>query len=222
MGQNLSSSDALGRLSPQHLPEEVQSHWIHLLVGGGVEVELHLAVVVVDFIAVLALEEGALQQQDVQDDTGGEDVALGGNLLTLLERGDFGSDVAGSTAPVVEVVLGVNIGSKSEVDYYWLETSAASQHDVLGLDVPVHHSQFVHFLETAGQTMHELLDFRHAELGLFLVDAGVKLSVGQQLHDQVEGVVRLEDSFQFEQVGTVPGSHQLDFVQQSFTMDGIG
>jgi hypothetical protein len=76
----------------------------------------------------------------------------------------------------------------------------------------MHDPELVHFLEPTGQTMHELLDFQHAEIRLLLVDACMELSVGEKLHDQVERVVGFENTFELHQVGAVPDSEQFDLV----------
>jgi hypothetical protein len=148
----------------------------------------------------------------VEDGAEGEDVALGLDVLPLRQRGDFGRDVAGSAAAVEDVVFAVGVGREAEVSDDGAESALAPQHDVLRLDVAVHDAVVVHLLEANRHPPHELLDLVGSKHCFPLVDAAVELSVGQQLEDDVDGVVGLEDSFALDDVGAVKCPQHLDFI----------
>jgi len=69
----------------------------------------------------------------VEDDSGREDVALGFDVLALVELDDLGRHVAGRAASEEEVLVDVCKGGEAVVDDNWRHEAARPKHDVLGL-----------------------------------------------------------------------------------------
>lgn len=78
----------------------------------------------------------------------------------------------------------------------------------------MHDPVIMHFFETKGHSIDELLYLVRGEDGLFLIDAVMKLPVREQLEDDVDGVVGLEDSLTFNDVFAVKSPKHLDLVQE--------
>lgn len=178
MSQDSARGYSFLRVYPQHFPQQVHRLWVDGVVGGGVEVEPHFAVIFVDLFELPAFEERLAGEQDVEDDPEGEDIADWFDFHALFEGGDFRGDVAWSAAAIEDIVVRISVGSQSEIDDDWLQTIFAAQHDVLGLDIPVHDPAFVHVVQSLGHAGDELPYFGHGEVASAFVDAGVQLSGG--------------------------------------------
>lgn len=157
----------------------------------------------------------------MEDSPKREDVALRFNVLSLGESGDFRSDVARSAASVEDVIIAVGICREAEISNDRHKSSVSSQHNVLRLDVPMHDSVVVHFLESNRHSSDELLGLSRSEDCLSFIDAAVQLPVGKKLEYNVDGVVRLEDSLALDDVGAIEGSQHLDLVEKVEAMAGI-
>ena len=137
----------------------------------------------------------------MEDESEGEDVAGGAELLAFLAGEDFGSYIAGGAAAVEEVVFGLGIGGQAKVSDDGGESVLAPEHDVFRLDVSVHDLILVHLVEALGHAPHKRLNLLLGEAGHPLVDPAVELSVSQQLEDDVDGVLALENGLQLHDVG---------------------
>ena len=137
----------------------------------------------------------------MEDESEGEDVAGGAELLSLLAGDDLGGDIAGGAAPVEEVVFGLGVGSQAKVGNDGSESVLAPEHDVFRLDIAVHDLVLVHFVEALCHAPHKCLNLFLGEAGHPLVDPAVELSVSQQLEDDVDGVLALENGLQLHDVG---------------------
>lgn len=109
MLQDLSWGYALLGVHFQHLCQQVHRLLVHFLVGRTIQIELHLSVVLVDFLKLATLEERLLDQQDMEDNTGREDIADLAGLLPLGKSSDLWGYVARRTASVKDIVLAVDI-----------------------------------------------------------------------------------------------------------------
>ena len=125
----------------------------------------------------------------MEDEAGRKDIASWGQSVSLFAADDLGSNVAGCATSVKEVVFGVNVGCETKISNYRVESSGSSEHNVLGFDVPVHYSAFLHVVESPCHSSHEGLDLFLSEFGHSLVDAGMDLAVGKKLQNDVERVL---------------------------------
>jgi len=97
-----------------------------------VEVELAESDLLHDFLVALAVEGRHTREQDVDNDTGGPDVALGRVVLVQ----DFGSDVVWGTKFLIKVLGWVVNKSSSKIDdLYLIELLVLLEKDVLWLEV---------------------------------------------------------------------------------------
>ena len=126
----------------------------------------------------------------MEDGSQGKDVTYGLNMFRLNEFDDFGGDVARSATSEEEILLDVSIGCKSKIHDDWLKRFA-SQHDVLRLQIAVHHSTLVDMLQPAQQSSYDFFDLIIAEVPLPFLDELKQRLAGQQLQHHVNGVIRL-------------------------------
>ena len=185
----------------QHLLQEVESHRVYLLVPFSFQFEVHLFVLFVDFVVFGALEERFPDEEDMENDADRKDVALRFHMSIFCQSDDLGSDVAGSAAAVEEILFFVGVAAESKVHDDGVKGEGVSEHDVLGLDVAVHDSLLVHFGESRDEALHALAHLRRGEEAVPFLDAVEELAAGQKLKHYVDGVVRLEHSFQHEEIG---------------------
>lgn len=145
-----------------------------------------------DFIVLFAWERGSSERKEVEDDANAEEIADGAVLgFKVLEVDNLGSDVSWCTAADKHVVL-VGELSESEVGDDAVEVSVLPEEDVFRLEVSVHDVLRVHHFESFQNALHHHLDLLGREFMLGL-DFVVELSAFQQLHRNVDGVLRLVD-----------------------------
>lgn len=141
-----------------------------------------------------------------------EDVTLRVNFISFLAGKNFRGNVSGGAASVVNIVFRLSIDCKSKVSYDWIESIFSSQHDVFRLDISMHDFVFVHFIESSGHSPHEGLDLFFREPCQSLVDSRMELPITEELKDDVDGVLALEDGFQFHDIGRLESSKHFYFV----------
>jgi hypothetical protein len=218
VGKSFSGADPVVWVGHQHLLEQFQGLRVDVCVSLSFEADLHFLVLLVDFLVLGAFEDCLSGEQDVEDDSSREDIALWLDVLALVEFNDLGSYVAGSSAPEEEVFLDVGEGGQSVVDDDWRHGAIGPQHDVLRLEVAVHDALAVHLLHAAQQSPHELPHFRLSEEAVGLLDAVEELAASEQLQDHVDGVFRLVDALKLEDVGVrveAELAHDVELVDQT-------
>lgn len=157
----------------------------------------------------------------MEDDSCREDIANRVHLLSLDQRGDLWGHIPRSATAVEDVVVRIHEGGKSEIDDDWIEAIITAQHDVFRLDVSMHDPIIVDLLQSPRQTDHELLHLSQAELSLPLVDAAVQLARGEQLQDDIQRVIGLEDTLQFDEMRGIYGAHDADLVEEGESVGGV-
>lgn len=86
----------------------------------------------------------------------------------------------------------------------------------------MHDPVVMHFLQAERHSLDELLDLFRGKHGLFLIDPVVELPMGEQLEDDVDGVIGFENSLAFNDVFAVESSKHLDLVQEIQFVGGVG
>lgn len=148
MTQGQFCADALLGVSRQHFPHEVQGLRVEVLVALALKTKIHLFVFPVDFVIFRPLEERLLDEQDVEDDSQGEDVALWLDMAVLGQTNDLWSHVAWCSASVVQIFGLIHVGRKPEVSNDRIKGIVASEHDVLRFEVPVHDPALMHLCKS--------------------------------------------------------------------------
>lgn len=92
------------------------------------EVEGKSFIVGEDNSSFLPFEQVSAGEEHVHHDACGEDVAGGLERFAFLKLQDFGREVAGSAALVINIVLIVSVDSESEIDDYWLQRVLTPEH----------------------------------------------------------------------------------------------
>lgn len=132
------------------------------------QVKSEIFVVIIDFLEFLTIEQCFLCEKDVENGPGREHIASGLNFLPFLQGCDLWSNVAWCPASEKNVIIGVDVGSKAEIDDNRVHAAIASHHDVFRLDVSVHDPLLVDMLESSCQSDHEFFNLVNCEISLFL------------------------------------------------------
>ena len=177
-----------GRILLEHLPQEVEGLPVDVGVHLLGEVELARAVLHEDLVVLLALEDGAAEEQVVEDDASREDianrVALGRHVLDV---DDLGRDEAGRAASHEEVLLLFGVGGEAEVADGQVLGVYLPEHDVLGLEVAVDDPSLREVAQTLKNIADDLLRLRCFDF-LSALEHLVQLHAFQILEDHVDRV----------------------------------
>jgi hypothetical protein len=109
----------------------------------------------------------------VEDNASRKDIAYWLHPYTFLQRRNLWSHVAWSTATIEDIVVGIDPCGETEIDDDGIERLVVPQHNVFGLDVPVHYPVGVNFHHSLGHTDHELSDLILTKFALTFVDASM-------------------------------------------------
>ena len=115
----------------------------------------------------------------MENGTQGKNVALGLDVISLQNGGDFRGNIARGSASIEDVVFWVSIRCKPEINDNWIKAAFSPEHDVLGLDISMHDSIIVHFLQSKSHSLDKLSNLARLEHGFFLIDAIVEVTIGQ-------------------------------------------
>lgn len=111
----------------------------------------------------------------MEDGSRREDVADWAHLLPFDQSRDLGRDIPRCSASIEDVVLRLDEGRESEIDDDWIQRVLPSQHDVLGLEIPMHDAPRVQVRHPPRQASHELSDLVVRESSLPAIDETVHL-----------------------------------------------
>lgn len=157
VGQGGGCSCAFLRVGEQHALQEVDCGGVDVLVGLASERKLHLLVFAVDLLVLRALEERSSRQQNMEDDSSREDIALRFDMFTLRQFDDLRGDIAGRSTPEKQVLLDICMRGQAVIDDDGRHRPIPTHHDVLRLEIAVHDPLLVHPLQPPQQAQHELL-----------------------------------------------------------------
>ena len=137
--------------------------------------------------------------------------------LGVLEVDHFRSHEPRGAASAEEVLFDVEEGSQSEIcDADVLLTHlACPEQDIFGLQIPMHDSflvRMVHCLENSTDEGGCLLLVKFA----VVLEVIHQVTTLEKLQNHVEGVVRLVNLVELDDVHVVEGSHDFDFVDKRF------
>jgi hypothetical protein len=127
-----------------------------------------ILVIFVYFLKFPATIEGLCQKKYVEDDTHGKDVANRRYFFAFVESGHLRSNVSGSATTVEDIVIRVNIGSKSKIHQDGLQIFP--KHYVLGFDVSVHDVMLMQVFKSLYQPLQYGPDLSNAEMTFSFVD----------------------------------------------------
>jgi hypothetical protein len=211
-------ADPRGRTEVEHLPQKLQGTTFDLLEMLAIESNIELLVIPVDLLVSRSLEEWLPRQKYVKNCTEREDIAARLHVLRLRKLDDLRCDIAGGAASEEKILLEVDVACKTEIHDHRLK-GTSPQHDIFRLEVPVHDPVTMDVPQSRKYPRCDRLHFFLRKMPTSFLDGLEKRLSGQQLQDNIDRVVRLKHSLQFEHVGVgfcvqLPENSQL--VNQAF------
>ncbi len=203
------------RVLVQHRLEQVPTLFAQQLKVLAVKVNLTLTVLLHHLLHLLSLEHWLLEQpesfkklQNVENDSQRKDIALrvvGFDIVRGLDLEHFRSDVTGSAAPDIKVLLLVPVISKPQIDNDWEDFIGVFRilfdHDIFEFEIPMHDALLVHKIDSLQEPLHDFFD-------LDLTGKSILLQVAiqgktQQFHNNISGVFGFKNPFKFTNVFVV-------------------
>ena len=153
--QGLSGRDSFAWICNKHAFQELKLLFLQFWVNTVAQVEIHLFIIFVNLVVFCPLKKWFSHQENVENYSGWENVALRFNVDVFCQRNNLRCNVTWSSATIKQIFWNVCICGKPKIYDNGLHRILIPEHNVLGLQVPVHGSVLMHVGQAFQKAFHE-------------------------------------------------------------------